>query len=528
MRVLPAHSYFVHAPEATAGGDARIAPIMSHFTRRLERAFDAAFGARANPLRQLGALACLLLALTAASGVYLYVFFDTGVAGAHASVLRLAQQPLHAGVLMRGLHRYAADAFIAVSVLHLAREWLLGHACGFRWFSWLSGVPLLWLLLAAGTVGFWLAWDELAQFSLTTTLEWIDALRVFGESLARNVLTAGSIDDRFFSLLVFLHIGLPLLLTLGVWLHVQRIARPAVWPARSLALGTIGTLVLLAVCAPVTSAPAADLSRAATILRIDWFYLALEVGVHRTSAQTMWWLTAALTLILALLPLVPRAKQAPVATVTPAHCNGCARCFVDCPYGAIDMRPHPDGRTGSRIAHVDAELCASCGICAGACPSSNPLRHDAIPVSGIDMPQWPLAAVRARLDAQIPVATDVRAPRIVVFGCAHAAPLGDLGEDVATVSLLCAGQLAPSFVQYALRRGAHGVVIVGCRSGGCEFRSGLQWTVQRLNGAREPHLRRSVPDTHWRLVEADADEAPRVREAVEALRSRARTEARSA
>lgn len=513
MRVLPAHSYFVHAPEAAVGLDVRVAPAMVRLTRRLERAFDAAFGAHANPLRHLGALACLLLAVTAVSGVYLYVFFDTSVSGAHASVVRLARQPLAAGILVRGLHRYAADGFAAVSVLHLVREWLLGHTRGFRWFSWVSGVPLLWLMLAAGTVGFWLPWDDLAQFSLTATLEWIDALGVFGEPLARNVLTAGRLDDRFFSLLVFLHIGLPLLLTLAVWLHVQRIARPAVWPARTLTLGSIATLALLAVCVPVVSGPAADLARVPATLRLDWFYLALDAGTYRWSALTVWALAAAVTLILALLPLLARGARAPVAIVTPAHCNGCTRCFVDCPYGAIEMRPHPDGHADARIAHVDAALCASCGICAGACPSSTPLRREAAPVSGIDMPQWPLAALRARLDAQL-----TAAPRIVVFGCAHAAPLHHLGDDVATLPLLCAGQLAPSFVQYALRRGAAGVVIVGCRDGGCEFRSGAQWTAQRLRGAREPHLRRSVAGARWRLIEADADEPARVRAAVDELR----------
>ena len=41
-----------------------------------------------------------------------------------------------------------------------------------------------------------------------------------------NFIGGGAVSDRFFSLLIFLHIGIPLILLLGMWIHIQRISRP--------------------------------------------------------------------------------------------------------------------------------------------------------------------------------------------------------------------------------------------------------------------------------------------------------------
>jgi coenzyme F420-reducing hydrogenase delta subunit len=105
--------------------------------------------------------------------------------------------------------------------------------------------------------------------------------------------------------------------------------------------------------------------------------------------------------------------------------------------------------------------------------------------------------------------------RRVVFGCDHGARVDTLrSPSVLALSLPCVANLPPSFVEYALRQGASEVVVAGCREGGCEFRLGPQWMAQRLHGAREPHLRPSVP-ARWRTVWADAGEEARLRAAVE-------------
>ncbi|MGB7543472.1 MAG: cytochrome b N-terminal domain-containing protein, partial [Burkholderiales bacterium] len=268
----------------------------------LERGFDRAFGAAANPLRQLGALAFWLFWVVTVSGIYVYAFFDTGVEGAWRSLAALSREQWFAGGVMRSLHRYASDGFAVVMLLHLARELAYGRYRGFRWFSWLSGVPLIWLALASGVVGYWLVWDELAQFVGIATTEWFGWLPGFGDTLVRNFVTAEAVSDRFFSLLMFLHIGISLLLLLGMWVHIQRITGARTQPDRSLGWGTFATLLVLSLAKPALSQAPADLGHVPLAPGLDWFFLFPFPLVYRLSPGDVWFLAAAATLLLCALP----------------------------------------------------------------------------------------------------------------------------------------------------------------------------------------------------------------------------------
>jgi ferredoxin/coenzyme F420-reducing hydrogenase delta subunit len=225
------------------------------------------------------------------------------------------------------------------------------------------------------------------------------------------------------------------------------------------------------------------------------------------------------TLLLFALPFLPQPARAAVAVVDAANCNGCRRCFADCPYAAITMVPHPSQRIGRMLAQVDPNLCAGCGICAGACPSSTPFRSAAQLVTGIDMPQLTVSALRRQLQQALAASSSARP--LVVFGCDHGARCSNLGgADVSPFSLLCTGQLPPSFVEYALRDGAAGVLVAACSEGGCEFRLGERWTAERLAGQREPHLRASVERERLELVFAGPGDEAQLLAGLERLRRR--------
>lgn len=496
-------------------------PAIRRLWERLEHSLDPIFPGGSNPLRNLGAIACLMFAVLLLSGIYLYVFFDTSVQGAWQSMNSLSLEQPYVGGWLRSMHRYAADAFMIATILHLIREWIMGHYSRFRRVTWLTGIPLLAFMYVSGIGGFWLNWDRLGQYAAVASAELLDALPLMATSLSRNFLSAEAVGDRLFSLLVFVHLGVPLLLLFGLWFHLQRITRPRILPPRTLLIGLLGTLGILAFALPVTSGLHADLHTVATKLPMDWILLHLLPLADSISARPTWMLIAIVFAILFALALRSGDIKVPVAVVDADNCNGCQRCVEDCPYSAITLEDHPDGRPGRQIAVVAAERCASCGICAGACPSATPFRSVSELVNGIDMPQQSVDDLRRTLVSTLATADS---PHIIAFGCKHGLDVEDLCEpDVTGYNLLCIGLLPPSFIEYALRAGAAGVIISGCVEGGCEFRLGNEWTAQRLRGEREPHLRKSVSSYDYRIVFAGSRDRTTLISAINELRTKADT-----
>jgi coenzyme F420-reducing hydrogenase delta subunit len=139
-------------------------------------------------------------------------------------------------------------------------------------------------------------------------------------------------------------------------------------------------------------------------------------------------------------------------------------------------------------------------------------------VTGIDMPQQPVGALREEMERKIAALSGP--VKIAVFGCECAADARSLeSRDTAVLNLMCAGLLPPSFVEYALRGGADGVLVTGCREGSCAYRFGTQWTEERLAGRREPHLRPTVPSERLRIAWADGHEMSHLKAALDDFRN---------
>jgi coenzyme F420-reducing hydrogenase delta subunit/ferredoxin len=459
----------------------------------VERGLNAVFTPAWNPFYHLGALSFLFFWIVAISGLYLYIVFDTSVFGAYASVEWLTHEQWYLGGIMRSLHRYGSDAMVVSVIVHLSREFFYDRYRSFRWFSWISGVPLLWLMFSSGINGYWLVWDQLAQYVAIATSEFLDWLPLFGEPMARNFLNQASISDRLFSLLVFLHIGIPLMLLLGMWIHIQRIGRARVNPPAGLFAGTLLALLILSWWQPALSQGQADLDQLVGSLQFDWFYLFIYPLVEAWSAGGVWLLLGGMTLLLVALPWLPPKRLEPAAVVHLPHCNGCGRCHEDCPYSAITMQDRSDGQPYPQQAVVNNELCAACGICVGACPTATPFRRVGELIPGVDLPQLTIAKLRQQLVDQ--TSTLQGTERILVCACQHG-PAPDAIKDkrTAILTLPCIGMLPPAFVDYAISRHlADGVLLAGCQACDCHYRLGVEWTEDRIHGRRDPRLRRRVP-----------------------------------
>jgi len=485
----------------------------------IEEPFDRLFGPALNPLAQLGALGFFFFWIVAVSGIYLFIFFDTGVERAYQSVEYLTrEQWFHAGV-MRSFHRYASDLMVVMVVVHLLREFAYDHYRGVRWYSWFTGLPIIWLLYASGITGYWLVWDKLAQYVAIVSSELLDWLPFFGEPIARNFISTGTLTSRFFSLMVFMHVAVPLFLLFIMWVHILRISRPKVNPPRMLALLSLIALLAVSIWKPAISQGPAVLTKVPAQVGLDWFYLPLYPLTSIWSNGTVWALLGAFSLMIGLMPWLPPLRRAKPAEIDLAHCNGCARCAEDCPYEAIRMVGRTDGMPFPTQAQVNPSLCVSCGICVGACPSSTPFRRTQDLRTGIDLPEFSLKELREKV---VEVAGGLTGSgRVLVLACEYGAAAGRLEG---TVILPCVAMAPPSLIDFVLSRDlADGVAVAGCAESACYNRLGIKWTEQRFAGERDPYLRARVPRERITTIWASALTAKKAEAEIAAFAARLAT-----
>ena len=166
-----------------------------------------------------------------------------------------------------------------------------------------------------------------------------------------------------------------------------------------------------------------------------------------------------------------------------------------------------DSRRSDLVARVKTDLCVSCGICAGSC---SPMGVGPPGRTGRDQ----VAAVRDFLGRP-----ERQKGEIVAICCEHGA--WEFADDLAAAGSVpyavdCGGNLHTSVIEFLLRDGAGGVIVLACPPRDCWHREGARWLEERVYRAREAELQPRVDRARVRIISAGSRE--RV-EAVAALRA---------
>ena len=458
-----------------------------------DRFMNKIFGWRYNPLYQSGSLVVVSLVVMLLTGLYLLLFYR--ISGPYASIERISAQ-WWGGSWIRALHRYAADVAVVAAVVHALRMFSQGRSWGPRALAWMSGLVLLGLLYLCAWTGYVMVWDPHGYVLAVEGARLLDALPLFSEPIVRTFVGERQIPGAFFFLNLFAHIAVPIGMAAGLWLHVSRVSRPVLVPPRALWVGCVGAMLLISVLWPAPLDGPADPLRIPGDVRLDVLY-GFWLPILRSVGPGMAWgaIVVGMTGLFAIPRLTrPKEEHRPQPShVDQRSCTACEQCYLDCPYEAIAMVDRTDGRDGL-VAYVDPSLCVSCGLCAGSCA---PMGVGPPPRTGKDQ----LAEVQAFIAKHQPTRDQV-----VVVGCDRSAIELGPGPSVAILPVTCAGNLHTSVVEYLVRAGAGGVLIVACPPRDCWSREGPIWLEERLFHDREAELKERVDRRRVRVTYAAVGE----------------------
>ncbi len=452
----------------------------------LDRLVERALPPTLNPFGQLGAVANICLIIAVVSGIVLLLWYTPSVHQAYDSIERLRAGSF-LGQWIRSLHRYSSDGCLFFILLHALRIVFQRRFAGPRWLAWSTGLLMLVALWFIGWTGYWLVWDVRGQHAALGTAQFLDQLPIFAEPMSRSFLTDASVPSLLFFLIFFIHMLSPLALGIGLWMHLMRVNRARFLTNRAMTLWIIGSLALLSVLLPATSAAPAQMTAKATPFTIDWWYLWPLALTDRLSGGMLWAVFLGAGLVMFTVPwwLVKRRRTPEwQAQVEVARCFGCTHCSLDCPFNAITMVAREDGKPFAVQAAVNPELCVGCGICTGSCDSQ-----------AINLPALNSRVIEKQLNGWLDEQTARGVRPFVAFCCAESIGASLRGDRTGQLpdlpgyrieSVPCTGWVSAVLLERLLKRGAAGVLVVACGESDPVAREGGKWFGHRLAGARDP------------------------------------------
>ncbi|MBD3615073.1 MAG: cytochrome b N-terminal domain-containing protein [Gracilimonas sp.] len=442
-----------------------------------------------HPFIQTGAIANFMFAIAVVTGFALLIWYNPSVHEAYDTVAAMADKP-YTAELIRSLHRYSSDAFILFVVFHAFKVFFGARFTGSRWLAWVTGIIGFLLIWFDGWLGYWLVWDERGAMIATATAKMVDVLPIFAEPLKASFLTGDSFNSVLFLIVFFMHMLIPIGFGIAIWLHVSRLNKPAFFTNAKFSILLLASLIIVSLIFPADIEGRADLMTAPNNVTGDYFYLLPLILTERLQGGALWLIFLVGFVTISGIPwLMKRRKKDTQPVVDELKCNGCVQCFYDCPYNAITMVPRGKGnmKKSEFVAEIDHSICVSCGICVGSCD----------PVA-IDYPNLSPWEIRRKLDNWLDDDRTLEGQN-VAFVCGNSAGSSLTIDSESGLckempgylvcTLPCAGWIHPTLIERSLKKGADGVLVMGCESDP-DFRLGADWMGERIEGDRHPEFRK--------------------------------------
>lgn len=253
----------------------------------------------------LGGMALFLFLVQVATGILLLLYYRPSSAEAFESVQYvMAEVPF--GWLIRSIHSWGANLFVAVVFLHLLSVFFLKSYRAPREMTWVTGAVLLFLALGFGFSGYLLPWNELAFFATKVGTDVPAQIPVVGRLLSRILRGGSDVSGATLSRFYGIHVAiLPAITTLILGAHLLLVQRHGMSVPRSVNtrrnipffpdflmrdavgwLAAVGILAALAAFFPWELGVKADpFAPAPAGIRPEWYFLWMFQGLKYLPAK---------------------------------------------------------------------------------------------------------------------------------------------------------------------------------------------------------------------------------------------------
>src|SRR6187399_3094628 len=139
------------------------------------------------------------------TGILLLLYYRPSAAEAYESVQFIVTQ-VPFGWLIRNIHSWSANLLILAAFAHFFSVFFLKSYRKPREMTWVSGILLLFLMLAFGFSGYLLPWNELSFFATKVGTGIAGAVPLVGDSLMRFLRGGDDVTGATLSRFYALHI----------------------------------------------------------------------------------------------------------------------------------------------------------------------------------------------------------------------------------------------------------------------------------------------------------------------------------
>ncbi len=182
----------------------------------------------------LGGLAILLMMILAVTGVMLMFVYTPTPDSAYNDMLALKTE-VWFGQLIRNLHHWSGNLMIVVAFLHMLRVFYTGGFRPPREFTWVLGIVLLLLVVAANFTGYLLPWDQLAYWAVTVGTSLLDYVPLIGPAISRLILGGPEVGAPTLTNFFGLHVAIIPLTMMGIIsFHIWRVRKDTLSIPRNL------------------------------------------------------------------------------------------------------------------------------------------------------------------------------------------------------------------------------------------------------------------------------------------------------